>query len=343
LRYYASGQTTTGGWGFNSPAAGQNGLAIGGTVAPPPPPTVNLSVDTNSASETGPTSVTVTATASSAVTGDQTVDLAVTGTGITAGDYTLSPTTITIPNGGTTGTATFTVVDDGAIEGSETATITMSNPSAGIILGSTTSQNVTIADNDTPLDITTANSMPNGTVGVAYTTNFSATGGTSPYTYAVTTGAVPTGLTLNSDGTWSGLPTTTGTYNFDVTVTDSNPLARMSRLFTRMLNPSSPAAPNTWTESFTITINAPTAAGSLVRGKLLTSTGRGLSNALVMLTDSTTGETRSVRSSAFGYFNFEDCATGHFYIVDVPSKKYHFNQTSFTLNGDLDDLVLTAQ
>jgi|GEM_PF-1250253 len=32
LRYYASGQTTTGGWGFNSPAAGQNGLAIGGTV-----------------------------------------------------------------------------------------------------------------------------------------------------------------------------------------------------------------------------------------------------------------------------------------------------------------------
>lgn len=34
LRYYASGQTTTGGWGFNSPAAGQYGLAIGGTFAP---------------------------------------------------------------------------------------------------------------------------------------------------------------------------------------------------------------------------------------------------------------------------------------------------------------------
>ncbi len=32
LRYYASGQTTTGGWGFNSPTSGQNGLAIGGTV-----------------------------------------------------------------------------------------------------------------------------------------------------------------------------------------------------------------------------------------------------------------------------------------------------------------------
>ena len=34
LRYYASGQTTTGGWGFNSPsnAAADNGLVIGGSV-----------------------------------------------------------------------------------------------------------------------------------------------------------------------------------------------------------------------------------------------------------------------------------------------------------------------
>ncbi|WP_152378472.1 hypothetical protein [Flavobacterium haoranii] len=30
IRYYASGQTTTGGWGFNSPTSGQYGLAIGG-------------------------------------------------------------------------------------------------------------------------------------------------------------------------------------------------------------------------------------------------------------------------------------------------------------------------
>ncbi len=34
IRYYASGQTTTGGWGFNSPSAGSNGLAIGGYVTP---------------------------------------------------------------------------------------------------------------------------------------------------------------------------------------------------------------------------------------------------------------------------------------------------------------------
>ena len=35
FRYYASGQTTTGGWGFNSPAAGQYGLYVTGTTSVP--------------------------------------------------------------------------------------------------------------------------------------------------------------------------------------------------------------------------------------------------------------------------------------------------------------------
>ncbi len=34
LRYYASGQTATGGWGFYSGSPGTNGLAVGGTVTP---------------------------------------------------------------------------------------------------------------------------------------------------------------------------------------------------------------------------------------------------------------------------------------------------------------------
>jgi hypothetical protein len=34
FRYYASGQSTTGGWGFNSPSAGTNGLAVSGTISP---------------------------------------------------------------------------------------------------------------------------------------------------------------------------------------------------------------------------------------------------------------------------------------------------------------------
>ncbi|MFN8349193.1 MAG: Ig-like domain-containing protein [Spirosomataceae bacterium] len=113
-------------------------------------PTVNLSVSANSGSEAGATAITVTATTSQAVVGDQTVSLGVSGTNITAGDYSLSNTTLTILNGQTTGTATFTIVDDALIEGSETAALTISNPSAGITLGSTTTQNITITDNDFP-------------------------------------------------------------------------------------------------------------------------------------------------------------------------------------------------
>jgi|GEM_PF-182302 len=111
-------------------------------------PAVNLSVDPNVGTEADRTVITISAIASTAVTSDQTVDLSVTGTGITAGDYTLSSTTITIPSGQTTGTATFTIVDDTVVEGTETAVVSITNPSSGITLGSTTSQNITIIDND---------------------------------------------------------------------------------------------------------------------------------------------------------------------------------------------------
>ncbi|MBL7739329.1 MAG: T9SS type A sorting domain-containing protein [Chitinophagaceae bacterium] len=46
LRYYASGQTTSGGWGFNSPSAGVNGLGIYGSLAVSSTP--NLSVSSGS-------------------------------------------------------------------------------------------------------------------------------------------------------------------------------------------------------------------------------------------------------------------------------------------------------
>jgi len=131
-------------------------------------PAVNLSISTNAGTEAGTTAITVTATASSTVSGNQTVSLGVSGTGITAGDYSLSNTTITIPDGQTTGTVTFTVVDDAIAEGSETATLTLSNPSSGIALGSTTTQNITITDNDTAgVNITQSGGSTNVTEGGA--------------------------------------------------------------------------------------------------------------------------------------------------------------------------------
>jgi hypothetical protein len=91
-----------------------------------------------------------------------------------------------------------------------------------------------------PLDITTT-SLPNGSVGTPYSQTLQATGGTTPYTWSKTAGDLPAGLTLASTGIISGTPTTVGTYNFTVQVTDS----------------TSPT-PNSDTQALAITINPQT-------------------------------------------------------------------------------------
>ena len=72
------------------------------------------------------------------------------------------------------------------------------------------------------LTITTAPSLPNGTIGQPYTLTLQAAGGTSPYSWQVTTGALPGGLTLSGSGAITGTPTSNGSFNFTVQVTDSN-------------------------------------------------------------------------------------------------------------------------
>src|SRR4029077_4901835 len=73
-----------------------------------------------------------------------------------------------------------------------------------------------------PLTVTTT-SLPNGTQSAAYSTTLAATGGTTPYTWSVSVGALPAGLALaSSTGVISGTPTGTGTTNFTVKVTDAN-------------------------------------------------------------------------------------------------------------------------
>ena len=63
--------------------------------------------------------------------------------------------------------------------------------------------------------------LTNGTQNVAYSRTLTASGGTAPYAYAVTSGAVPAGLTLSGAGVLSGTPTANGSFNFTVTATDA--------------------------------------------------------------------------------------------------------------------------
>ena len=89
--------------------------------------------------------------------------------------------------------------------------------------GASTSQAITIRVNAPPaLNITTA-SLLTGTIGTPYSQTLQATGGVPAYTWNVTAGSLPAGLTLSSAGVISGTPTGTSasTSNFSVTVTDS--------------------------------------------------------------------------------------------------------------------------
>jgi hypothetical protein len=68
----------------------------------------------------------------------------------------------------------------------------------------------------------TTTSLPAGTVGSTYSATLAGSGGTSPYTWSISTGQLPPGLTLSSaTGVISGTPSSTGSYNFTAMVTDS--------------------------------------------------------------------------------------------------------------------------
>ena len=65
--------------------------------------------------------------------------------------------------------------------------------------------------------------LTQGSIGAAYLVDLTVEGGTSPYTFAVAGGVLPTGLTINTGtGTISGTPTVAANFTFDISVTDSS-------------------------------------------------------------------------------------------------------------------------
>lgn len=91
--------------------------------------------------------------------------------------------------------------------------------------------------------VLTPTTLAAGTQGAAYSATITASGGTLPYTYAVSAGSLPTGVTVNnSTGALSGTPTVYGNFNFTVTATDSSGGTHYSgnRSYTLTINPSVP-------------------------------------------------------------------------------------------------------
>ena len=73
-----------------------------------------------------------------------------------------------------------------------------------------------------PILTVSPSTLPNAAAAIAYSQTISASGGTAPYTFSLTLGALPPGLSLSSTGVLSGTPTVTGAFSFTITAIDAN-------------------------------------------------------------------------------------------------------------------------
>jgi len=83
-------------------------------------------------------------------------------------------------------------------------------------------------------------------------------------------------------------------------------------------------------------INCGTAMASIT-GRVLTSSGLGLQNSVVALTDST-GMRRIAMTSSFGVFSFDSVGTGQVYTIGVSSKRYRFAPRTIVVTTNLTNL-----
>jgi uncharacterized repeat protein (TIGR03803 family) len=90
---------------------------------------------------------------------------------------------------------------------------------AGESLGDSSSQSYTVIIGP-PITITTT-TLADGAAGTPYLQAISATGGMGVIVFNLTSGTLPTGLTLSTAGVLAGTPTSPGQYSFTVTATDS--------------------------------------------------------------------------------------------------------------------------
>jgi hypothetical protein len=94
-----------------------------------------------------------------------------------------------------------------------------------------------------PVQIVTS-SLAGATVSVPYSQHLGATGGSGTYTWNVTGGQLPPGITLSTAGDLSGTPTTAGTWSFTATAYDAQDSSRFAaRTFSLAVAASQPNQP----------------------------------------------------------------------------------------------------
>jgi hypothetical protein len=152
--------------------------------------------------------------------------------------YTWSITSGSLPAGLTLSASS------GVISGTPTASGTYSFTALATDSGSpvqtkSAALSITVAG---PTLTITSSTLAAATVGTDYTQTLTASGGTLPYAWSITSGNLPAGLTLSSGGVISGTPTASGTYRITVTVTDSSNPARTQSAATDIIVGTEPTS-----------------------------------------------------------------------------------------------------
>jgi len=152
--------------------------------------------------------------------------------------------------------------------GAITGTPTTSGPASFLVRvtgndGLYSEQTFTLTITGLPPTITTTSTLPAGILGVAYSQNLMATGGTPPYTWSVNPAYLPTGLSL-SGSIISGTPSVQGRFYFYLRCTGSDGM-HTDNQFSILVNSTTTVAtptisPNggTFTSNVTVTLTCAT-------------------------------------------------------------------------------------
>src|SRR5690625_1312358 len=161
-----------------------------------------------------------------------------------------TPTSVAVASPPAHGTAlasgtTITYQPDAGYAGPDSFTYTASNSDG-------TSAPATVSITVSPPTVTlTPATLPAPVLNVPYSQSVSASDGATPYSYAITAGSLPAGLSLDAtSGAISGTPTATGAYNFAITATDSStgsgaPFRAMQSYSRTLSAPTLPISPAT--------------------------------------------------------------------------------------------------
>ena len=180
----------------------------------------------------------------------------------------------------------------------------------GLEIGASSGSGNQVSVDPTAPSVTTA-TLPNANVGSSYSQALAATAGTGTYTWSVTSGSLPAGLTLaGATGVISGIATGVGTSTFTVTATDGTP--------------------KSGSKSLTLTVDAAVVADTTAPTGSLTLNGGGAATSSTTLTLGL-GATDAVGVVAYRVAEGSDCTSASW--VAVTSSLSFSGSASLTVSS----------